>query len=247
MYPTGVTCATARGPRPYQQDRFSAVQVSNPDGLLLVVADGHRSGGEFVAQKCIDLLPKLLSAQTGEMQDRISNAVFELCRMTADLDAGSTVSAVHIVDNVAHVAFLGDSPVIIRRKDGKVVVSDEHNVRTNKKERDEAMERGGTFDGIYICKGMKGLQVARALGNADLGQIIRREPEYYAVELGPESVIIVCSDGLLDPAHGDTGPLVDCAVGMVVEEGADAPYLLAWAESRRLQDNATVVVYRHSV
>lgn len=238
--------AAAQGPRSHQEDRENVLESAGKDNyVLLCVADGH-AGGPEVAEYAVKNLPTLVRrSRKLPVQDQIGQALFELGRATKNMHQGSTISAVHIEDNTAHVAFMGDSPVIIIDEKGNMVVSEVHNVYSNRRERDEARERGGRDEGYYVyAPGGHGLQLTRSLGDSRMGSVIKREPEFYSVKLGPKSVIIVCSDGFLDLAHDEDECPIDEVVRMV-QVGTNAEKLLRWAEKRCLQDNATVIVYRH--
>jgi len=211
----------------------------------LCVADGH-AGGPQVAEYAVEHLPKLVNKHRKLLvQDQVGQALFELGRLTKDMRQGSTISAVHIENNVAHVAFMGDSPIIIVDHKGNLVISDVHNVYSNCRERDEACERGGNYRGFYVYgpEG-SGLQLTRSLGDSGMGSVVKREPEFYSVKLGPQSIIVVCSDGALDLAHTEDEDHV-AQIVRLVQGGGEAEQVLAWAKSKRLSDNATVIIYRH--
>lgn len=238
--------ASAQGPRSHQEDRDLIYESKGRNNyILLCIADGH-AGGPQVAEYAVEQLPKLIQQHRDlPAQDQIAQALYELGRLTKEMHAGSTVSAVHIEDNVAHVAFMGDSPIIILDEKDNMVISDVHNVYSNRRERDEACERGGKYQGYYVYgPSGSGLQLTRSLGDSSMGSVIKREPEFYSVKLGPQSIVIICSDGILDLAHSEDEGHVDHVVRMV-QAGAEAEQVLKWAASRALNDNATVIVYRH--
>ena len=234
---SNITHATARGPRPYQEDRL--VTLTNGERSLLVVLDGH--GGAEVAEHCVkrlktlDMFPETESGMLGMVQI--------LAAETSDMEAGSTLSMVSVTPEGAIVAVLGDSPVIIMAEDGTMRVSPEHNVRTNHAEREAAVSRGGRYSGGYIWRGDSGLQMSRALGDAHLSGILSRVPEVYTVP--NPSWVLVLSDGVLDPAHAVASELIgDLQQLMETITEPKAQDVLDWAEARGLADNATVVLWR---
>jgi serine/threonine protein phosphatase PrpC len=86
--------------------------------------------------------------------------------------------------------------------------------------------------------------MARALGDRLMGEVLSREPTVYTIEIGAQSVIVLASDGLLDPDHAEVARLAEEMLGLR-SRGApfDAEALIGWAEERGLFDNATAVVW----
>ena len=174
-----ITHATAQGPRPYQEDRYCFFSIRKPQTIIAVM-DGH--GGREVAEFCSCNLKKIFQDTRGKIADRLNEVIRKLAEATPrHYEVGSTISIVSATNHWAHIAFLGDSPVIIRTAGGKIDISPEHNVRSNDAERLAAEKRGGVYDNGYICKslGGYGLQLSRALGDCEMGSIISREPEIY--------------------------------------------------------------------
>ena len=245
-----VTVATAQGPRSYQEDRFVKrhfVLKDNSQCHLLAVMDGHNGSeaAEF-SQKYLSDMPSFDHPDNIEAQ--LKGLIAHLALKTREMESGSTISVACILEGHmrASVAILGDSPVIIVDQSGKINVSPEHNVRTNLKERRAAIKRGGRYSSSgYISNDRTGygLQMSRALGDCRMGSTITHDPEIYSVTLGPQSFVIVASDGLLDPSHKNSQELIEKAVD-VVKNGGTAHDLLAWAKARGLEDNATVLVWK---
>lgn len=242
-----VTYAKDQGPRSYQEDRELVIESTGRDNyVLLAVADGH-AGGPQVAQFAVTHLHRIFAGQRKlPIKERIGMTLYELGKLTADMRQGSTLSAVHIEDDVAHVAHIGDSPIIIIDENGSMIVSEDHNARSNPRELESACERGGKYSGGYLhALSGAGLQLTRSLGDSEMGSVIKREPDTCSFRLGPKSLVIICSDGLIDPGHGSETEALVRQVVRKVQAGAEAQDLLAWAKKRCLQDNATVIVYRH--
>ena len=238
-----ITSAIRKGPRPYQENRFVVCPIKNGPqiGELLAVMDGHGDGtaAELCSQRISDFRVFDL-----EVKDALKVIVRELDSATKDLRGGTTLSIAFVADfpRVAHVAIIGDSPVVILDSSGKLHVSPEHNVRTNLAERKGAEKRGGVYSYGYIWNhyGSHGLQMSRALGNADLGNIISKKPEIYTVDA--PVWVLVASDGLFDPGHGDTISLLE-EIKEYAALKASADMLMKWAEKRGLEDNATALVW----
>ena len=241
------TVASEKGQRRYQEDRCVAFDTS-AGAEVLAVLDGHC--GSMTAEFCKHHIEKIFKDSLDLLKDEkraLELTVLELARRTLDFDEGSTISMVCIPNgfDIAHVAILGDSPVIIRSRGGAINVSPEHNVQTNVAEREAAIKRGGIYSDGYIWDDRfdYGLQLSRALGDVHLDKILNREPELYSVDLDYESFIIVASDGVVDPEHGDSKEQIAILAAMV-EKGAVAQDLVNDALNRETKDNVTAIVWR---
>jgi serine/threonine protein phosphatase PrpC len=140
---------------------------------------------------------------------------------------------------------MGDSPILIKDKDGKINISPDHNIRTNDAERRAAEDRGGFCDGGYLFASFDGmgLQMARALGDSHLNKVLSRLPDVYAVEINENSFVLVGTDGLFDPGHWNFKVEAD-AVVKLIDEGADAAALVTRAVNIPTGDNVTAILAR---
>ena len=237
-----VTSASEQGPREYQED-FSVTKYFNTDifrGWLLAVFDGH--GGNTVAQLCAEKVLDLFEPDIDPILSLKSLCV-KLNEHTEHLKEGSTLSIALVNEdtNIAHIAILGDSPVVTY--DGvDIKISPEHNVRSNMQERQRAQDMGGIYSEgfLYIPNQKYGLQLSRSLGDSLLESVLSREPEIYTVS--NLQWILVASDGLLDDEHGSTKHLLE-EIKTYAKKKADVSELLAWATQRGLHDNATGIVW----
>jgi serine/threonine protein phosphatase PrpC len=163
--------------------------------------------------------------------------------------SGSTISVACVLENKKRsmIAILGDSPVIAVTPKG-VVMSPEHNVRTNIIERTATETRGGIYSRGYIClPDGNGLQLSRSLGDCEFGDIISKEPEIYPVYLGTKGALVIASDGLFDPSHYNDNKEDVKSIEKLVREGKGAQSLLDWANTKGPRDdNTTVIVYQCS-
>jgi len=244
-----LTHASKQGLRPYQEDRFFIEQFeSDKDlGVFLAVMDGH--GGERVAQFCRDSLKDLIY-QVMEGRKRVTlvvvkNIIKLLNEQTCEMESGTTLSLAFISyrQKKVFVGVLGDSPVIIKDSQGQIVVSSEHNARTNLKEREAAIKRGACYCAGYICEysGRNGLQMTRSLGDREFKNFLDRLPELYSVKIGAESFVALLSDGIVDPGHHDSAPLK--SVILMIEKGASASDLVQDALVRQTGDNVTAIIW----
>lgn len=247
-----LTTATAKGARGYQEDR--SFTYESEIGTILAVFDGH-SGEQTAEWLHVNLLPILLEELSThllreilsplEIKAALSRAFKKADKATHNNHAGSTATVVVITpdQSEAFIAVLGDSPVIARDSSGIRHVAPEHNVRTNRAEREAAEDRGGIYGGGYICRGFSGpgLQMGRAFGDANLGRIISKEPEIYGMPLG--EWLLVCSDGVTDPGHSEMAEAVN-KIEALVDAGATAQNLVDRAVKIPTEDNATAILWR---
>jgi len=255
-----LTSATDQGSRPCQEDRLliKRVEAQTHNGILLAVADGH--GGDATSsyverQLSAGLFDNLLGKTKSPMEAlkqtflHLNDSTLEISKKTgAHFVSGTTLSMVYLPDSEAnaYVGIIGDSPVILVRKDGSLHISPEHNARSNKKERKSAVMRGGKFiDGyIYLSKdSIIGLQMTRDLGFQAMGKILKRYPDIYKLLIKKGDVLVVCSDGLLDPSHLSTEAEAK-RIAKLVRKGASAKELISDALGRQTMDNVTAIVNR---
>ena len=249
-----ISCATAQGPRAEQQDRFVSLRIGVADiphggGQLMAVIDGH--GGqivaEFIARELPGIFEQALQRQNGDAATALKTLVSHLEERTRQEPSGATLSVAYIPDeeSAVYAAVLGDSPVIVVDDRETIHCSPIHNVRTNLEERAAAVARGAVYAGGYIGAPElpdEGLQPSRALGDCRLARIINREPEIYRVGLGEKSLVILATDGLIEPFNPD----IETQTKRVVElarRGEQAEALVMDALGRNTGDNVTVVLW----
>lgn len=242
------THATQRGRRPYQEDRAAVTTMEQ--GMLLMVFDGH--GGDFCAEHSVNTFDNLFADEISQplqttVPDSLRRAFAKLNEETKDMNDGCSASVVFIPssNDVAYVAVMGDSPVVIRQADGTIYVGPDHNVRSNLEEASRATSRGGYIFGGYLCRGMDGmgLQMARALGDAFLGNILLREPEIDTVSLSAGSFVLVATDGAFDPGHENTNEEIKKVVTLI-QSGGDATAIVDRAVRIPTGDNVTALLVR---
>jgi serine/threonine protein phosphatase PrpC len=149
------------------------------------------------------------------------------------------------------VAVLGDSPVILARKDGKdISISPEHNARSNSTERKAIEMRGGIYENGYVYAQSRremGLQMTRDIGCHFMGDILLRYPDIYELPIRSGDALILASDGLVDPTHSEGDDEMQRIARMVLDGGAEAPDLVNDALDRGTGDNVSAIVYRHQI
>lgn len=249
---SSVTHESKQGARSYQEDRVETgcnypyfPELNDWCIWTLAVYDGH--GGSEAVSKCVSrMMFYLWNRPWGNTRVNIPNvlrrAFAQVDKDTRSIESGSTASVVivHKKRKKAYVAILGDSPVVIFDRMGTVSVSPEHNVRVNAQERKRAVARGLVYEDGYIVNPATGTKfgLSRAFGDAEFDSVLVREPELYTVDLGPESFIIVASDGVFDPAHYDTHAQAR-RIAQKVKGGWEAEDVVQDALERQTEDNAT--------
>lgn len=242
--------ATTQGPRPHQEDRyfFETVPPSLPTGFLMAVMDGH--GGSETANVCEKEIGPAFSSVFNQALDPkilLRSLVSILVDKTSALRSGSTLSVAWVMEDREEVAVavLGDSPIIVIDKQGKINLSPDHNVRTNAIERKRAVERGAYYDGRYIYnRSGRGLEMSRALGDIGLNNILSRDPEIYTVN--EPLWVIIGSDGIFDPEHESLIAFAEKLVRQL-QMGSSATNVMQWVKSRGLEDNATVLIWKSGI
>lgn len=240
--------STARilGGRELQEDRL--IIRENFKGILMAVADGHL--GPWMADYVIANLAKKflhLSVHVTDVVEIFQKVFAELAAETREHDSGTTLSCVYIQKESkrAYVATIGDSPVIICSPGGFIYTSPDHNVRASIKERERCITRGGWYRNGYIMSNTVrdvGLQMSRAFGDREMGDVIERVPEISFIDLQSGSVVVVASDGVLDPQHISVNQDI-CRIANRVLEGATAKDIVMESPGKKY-DNATAIVWR---
>lgn len=240
-----ISKATAQGQRSYQEDRF--VVSTQAGGKLIAVMDGH--SGATVSDRIAKALPTIWKKWASHLDRKtaIFGVFVDLNTLTKHMHEGSTVSLVFIPTNGAEIeiAILGDSPVIVLNAEGQIDISPMHNARSNPIELASAQARGAYFDGNYIYKSFSGpgLQMTRVMGDCVLDSVLHRVPEVYSCAVGPESFVLVATDGLFDPSHRNLKPEIEAVVERI-RAGASAQELVDRAVALPTGDNVTAVLAR---
>jgi len=259
-----ISSSTEKGSCLLQEDRFLIHPYSfnnNFGGILLAVMDGYN--GPEVAELCRKYIPKLFNPNDfGDVKDSLRRLAPNLNRLAEETShmgtsSGSCISIACIPRSLKHVFMvsIGDTRIVVRNRYGQFFVSPEHNVRTNKEERNAAKKRGGVYENEYIWipqslahdRKPKGRQISRAIGDVQMGNVISHEPHIYSLPIGPESAVLIASDGLFDPSHGKTFQrnLLSICRGIIFEENAKQLILRSKNEQGgNLRDNTTVVIWR---
>jgi serine/threonine protein phosphatase PrpC len=241
-----VTSATAQGMRSAQEDRYAVVDIANR-GLVLAVFDGHN--GAATAHAAALLLPDAFQRSLdlyGDARAAVEAAIGIIREETSDREEGSSVSLVFIDESKgrATVGVLGDSPVLVLERDGRTVLGPLHNTMVNPDDAERAVARGALLMGPYLMdpRTLEGVNLTRTIGDAAFG-FLGRTPETLGVDIGPQSYVLVATDGLFSPEAPNPEALVR-RLDRLVSEGADARALVDDAIESGSDDNVTVVLWR---
>lgn len=233
------------------QDRHLVLRLAC-GATCVAVLDGHGHDNDAV-DHVFRRLPELIgSVVTGaEATSHLRSVFATLAEETSGYQSGTTCSVALLYPNgLVTSAVLGDSPIIARCNAKKLFFGEEHNIRSNTRERRAAEKRGGICGGgyLYTPTSRHGLQVARAFGNKDLSQVLSREPSIESFDVAPGYYLLLCSDGFIslsDRAYSIR--MLECFER--IERWATAEELIAWsAETKRTKhsDDSTIVLCRSS-
>jgi serine/threonine protein phosphatase PrpC len=220
------------------------------DGWALGVFDGHAGAGTAdIASRIFEYAFRRSVEVNDTDVGAVQMTIRLLVRFLADRDEGSSASVVWI-DEIAGrttIGALGDSPVVMRGADGRSVIGPLHNVFLNPEDRDRAIERGAVYMGGYLVdpKSFEGVNLTRTIGDAAL-TFLGREPETMSVELGPQSYVVIGTDGLFTPAVSEPDELI-ARIETLVDRDADAQAIVDDAIASGSEDNVTAVLWRPGV
>jgi len=247
-----ITSATAKGSRPYQEDRSFTFET--PEYLAFGVLDGH--GGATCAEYCAHQFPLMLQDWRDDTTLVLKESFADINERTKGMHDGCAASVVLInaKRNQVHVAVLGDSPVLVKSapQTDHIWTAPEHNVRSNMAEADAAIARGGYVSQGYLFAGYgeNGLQMSRAFGDASLSKVLNREPEIFTLNLDKNSWVLVATDGAFDPAHTSGGSYGVAPVNpadeviALIKQGKDAQSIVDRALAVPTRDNVTAILWR---
>lgn len=252
------------------QDAYLVVPCGR-DLLLLACLDGHGMQGHDVSQRVkgilqqqaldlcqlpIERLQETFTSMFRQIQDLLDReGLSSMCGTTA------TVAVIDAARQVAFVAHVGDSKLIISKGSELVfetrdhIVDDEAEVRIN---ACGGEVRSETYSGVAARRVFQaggewpGLSMARALGDAEAAAIgIICVPETQVVPFRPGSMMVAATDGvwekmppaqaatfLAESAHGAAN--VHALAGALVGEACSR-----WPASQD-RDDITAVVVRYA-
>ncbi|XP_003995023.3 protein phosphatase 1F [Felis catus] len=226
--------------------------LSDPvDRAYFAVFDGH--GGVDAARYAavhvhanVAHRPELPTDPAGALREafRHTDEMFLWKAKRERLQSGTTGVCAFIAGKTLHVAWLGDSQVILVQQGQVVKLMEPHRPeRQDEKERIEAL---GGFVSHMDCWRVNGtLAVSRAIGDVFQKPYVSGEADSASRELtGSEDYLLLACDGFFDVVpHQEVAGLVQSH--LVREQGSGlqvAEELVAAARERGSHDNITVMV-----
>ncbi len=245
-----LTLASLQGGRASMEDRVFS--VTRGDLSLLCVFDGH--GGEAAADACVQVVQTCDLAQAQANGRRfLHDLVSAMRNETRDMECGTTASLVLVSSRRRYAAgaFLGDSPIFVKAPGGSIRMQILHSVSGNDAERTAAEARGGecwpSRNGTFLSPrgGRTGRAVTRALGDADMGRVLSREPEFISFPLSHrKGFVLAASDGFIPDYDAGFFDINDVAAK--IGEGCDAWALMNWRRTFPMSDNASIALWTPS-
>lgn len=216
------------------------------------VFDGH--GGVDAADYAATHLHVILAHQE-EFSTQPSEALRKAFKQTDEtflqrakrkkLRSGTTGVTALIAGNKLHVAWLGDSQVMMVRQGQAVNLMDPHKPeKTDEKQRIEQLGGCVVFLGCWRVNGI--LAVSRAIGDIDQKPYISGDADCATFKLdGREDYVILACDGFFDGI--EPSKVVHIVQEHLLENAGDgssvAETLVAAAKEGGSNDNITVVVF----
>lgn len=220
-----------RGKREYQEDCGAVVELG--DLLVLAVADGYSKPGERGLDVSKSVVAELLARLGADLpllvhdpQAFIRDTFDRIHEATRHYLAGSTLSLV-VIDRSAQVAtlgYIGDSIIILTDAAGDLHVHPMHQLRARK-------------HGLLS-----------AFGDSVHAASRTAKPSIVRHTLGPDSILIVSSDGLYPVTpEDDLGRFTALAhryIAMIRSGGTPQSLANYALENEQSPDNVTVAVYQ---
>jgi serine/threonine protein phosphatase PrpC len=224
--------------------------VPNGRGRFMAVMDGHsgKRTALLVKERIAHYFRNAMTQTNGDVEEALRFLFQELNHVTKNEKSGTTLSVVYLPHDVnkAYVAVIGDSPVIIRDKDGNVHFSPMHNAALSPEERQQAQARGAVYRDGYLIKELEGenwaaLELTRSLGDSLFDRDLSREPEIYSLDLNAQSYILLATDGIFDAIKARVDDQQQ-QMTQLMDEGVDAKRIVDDAVLRKTNDNVTAIV-----
>ena len=205
---------------------------------LFVVADGMggHNAGDTASRTCVETLcdhieNSDLTTPVSILNEAVMAAhakVLVLARSFPEFEGmGTTLVAATIIDNTLYTANIGDSRLYILRDSLRQITEDHSLV--------EEMVKSGEIEKNEVRSHPNRNIITRALG---IGKDIR--PDYFEIELEPDDIILMCSDGL-------TNMLEDSEIEYMIKKNRGNPdkaamELLTRANESGGRDNITILI-----
>jgi serine/threonine protein phosphatase PrpC len=199
---------------PYTEDAHARFSFDNYD--FLVIADGHN--GYQLSRLAVALAEIHLKSFIRLNEENIPlglQKLFEFIHKETKLLKGGTTFNLAIIDkqyNELYVANLGDSPLMVLRKNKLLFKTVDHDAN-NIDERARIFKIDPNHIFIFDNPSWRlktNLMTSRGFGdkNSDIPiGVISRVPDITVLNLLPNDLIIQCSDGLMESFHSEVSML----------------------------------------
>lgn len=206
---------------------------------LFIVADGMggHNAGDFASRMTVETMTREIAASRerepariiGEAIETSNRLILETAARAPELDGmGTTVVAATVIGSRLHVANVGDSRLYVVGREIRQITRDHSLV--------EEMVRMGIIDRASARTHPDKNKITRAVGAA--GSV---EADFFAVDLAPDDVVLMCTDGL-------TNMLEDEEIRMTIRGARDiveaAQKLVEAANAAGGRDNITVLLMK---
>ena len=202
-----VFTVSAKGPRPYQEDRYVVDELTK-NTIIAGVFDGH--GGYEVAEMCASESAKTMRSIIREEHD-VGIAIRELYKRLDEMTkrfhdhVGSTAAIVVTKDDQVLFSNCGDAMILMKTIDGGLHwMSQDHKVE-NEKARVEAQGAIVTY-GDGCARINMGLNIARSIGDNYVKYVVISTPYVVSCNRNKTMIdwIVIASDGLWDVYNKET-------------------------------------------
>ncbi len=175
------------------QDSFG---IAESDwGSIFVVSDGfgHQDGGKFASKSTVDtLINNFTKIEPDNVEEFFKSSVDEINKYIyfkkvskyENAMLGCTMVALLIKDNIAHIAHVGDSRAYIFRNSRLNQLTKDHSYIQSLIDRGEISPAKAIF------------HAKRHILNKALGSKQKMRPDCKSMEVNPNDIFILCSDGV---------------------------------------------------
>jgi serine/threonine protein phosphatase PrpC len=217
----------------------SSLDIYQPGGLLFIVADGMggHANGQEASQMAVRVTSEEYYAGTGDKIDKVlagavqsaNNSIFQKSALSQDKNQmGSTISLLAIMDDLAHIAHVGDSRIyLIRDKQLRQLTTDHTKV--------EDLKRAGLLNKEDAKNHPEKSVLNRALG---IKEHVRVDVSTN-IPIQAGDIFVLCSDGIAQVTKNEILSITS------EEQPPEACIkIISLANDRGGEDNSTIQVVR---
>ncbi|MCX7774097.1 MAG: Stp1/IreP family PP2C-type Ser/Thr phosphatase [Clostridia bacterium] len=227
--------------RDKNEDNWNIILNAQGDPIGFIVADGM--GGHLAGEEASRIAVELMSTavldcvsqnNADELKSLVSNRIEKINNQIMDysqqnlggLKSGTTLSAGIVLNNVLHIAHVGDSRVYLIRGDSLKQLTQDHSYVAE-------LLKGGLISSDQAIHHPDRNRITRALGFKD-----NFYPDFYEVPILEQDIYVFCTDGLYE--HVADHEIMELVLSEPRENVARS--LVEKAKERGGSDNITVIV-----